>query len=172
METLGCTRGRRMICLGVDIPFGNPSLPASRSEPARIDGCLVDENNIILMLMHVDSDDVFSTGLRRDIRRPALIAKAIAAYQWNNYNRSTRPFVPQLDEMTIHAVVLWRSTPIFYKITVTAALSATIGRGSQRPDVETVVACHKPVCTSNLGMQLVSDRDILLRYYQAFIALL
>ena len=61
---------------------------------------------------------------------PQLIAEAIAAYAVNNKVRQDSLSLPLLPSIPFPAITMIGTSPNFYKITVTAELSAAVQQGT------------------------------------------
>ncbi|KAF9483606.1 hypothetical protein BDN70DRAFT_293031 [Pholiota conissans] len=100
-----------------------------------------------------------------------LIIAAIAAYQEYNLVRRAE-LRPQLDTMIIPGIIMFSSSPSFFKIPVTSELAECVEDG-RFPSTPTIVAGHvpdipKPETRFNDGMMNLDNRRIFLQSFEAF----
>lgn len=93
----------------------------------------MDTNNEILSLLQGDKRLTSMSD-----PEPQVIAGAIAAFALNNLKRGRSLNLPPRDTFMYPALVMVGTTPIFYKIAVTAALSKAVQTGTY-PETETCV---------------------------------
>ena len=104
---------------------------------------------------------------------PQIVVKAIAAYQANNKVRATTLNLPPLSAATFPAISMIGTKLIFYKITVTDALSAFVQQGSYPNKYGTGgarLARYIPVLPQRhgLGMRPLENRVEILACLEAF----
>ncbi|PCH35992.1 hypothetical protein WOLCODRAFT_134036 [Wolfiporia cocos MD-104 SS10] len=123
--------------------------------------CLLDrlQNDILLV---IQEDKRFQPDDPRD-PRPQLIAKAIAAFDYNNRLRV-------MCSIATHLLV--GTMPTFYKIPVTANLMRDVRHGTY-PSEPTIVFAHvpdlpRPHRRYSDGMKPLDNRQAILRCYEAF----
>jgi hypothetical protein len=100
---------------------------------------------------------------------PQVIAEAIAAFAANNKVRVTSLNLAPLAAATFPAITMVGTSPIFYKITVTAQLSTAVQQGTY-PEHETRVLRYIPVFPrrQSLGMRPLENRVEVLACSEAF----
>jgi hypothetical protein len=145
----------------VFIRHGMPFVICMETLVAQTDVCVMDDE--ILLLLQEDK----STNAE-----PQVIAEAIAAFAMNNMTRKylLNPSLQPRDSMTFPALTMQRTTPTFYKITVTSALSMAVQAGIY-PETETRVLRYIPALprrNSWQGMDLLPNRNEILRCLEAF----
>lgn len=95
-------------------------------EPSRLaqtDICLLHHASTILLVVQEDKTELSA----RD-PEPQVIAEAVAAFQMNNRNRA-RLGLEKRDSMSIPAITMVGTRPIFYVVPVTQELSTAVERG-------------------------------------------
>jgi hypothetical protein len=121
-------------------------------------------SSTILLFVHLEQDSTHS----QDHPEPALIAKAIAAFQHNNELRKCRALDP-LDNMTIPCIAMVGTRPSFYKVPVTLQLSDGVNFGKYPSQPTVVTCCALPVPhRMSEGMVVPEYRRTALEYYSAF----
>jgi hypothetical protein len=144
-----------------DIPY----LICGEWRHARTDVCVMDTDEILCLVQedkhHLEPGDP----------HPQLIAEAIAAVQSNNLMRPNLGS-NQLDFKDMTGIVMFGSSPTFFKIPVTRQLMQAVQRG-QLPPTPTVVAMHRPtfprpLCCLTEGMQALDNRRVVLACLEAF----
>jgi len=163
--------------LGYNTPRGRvlrtrkdiPLVICGENRNAITDVCVIDvgQNEEILLLVqedkrHMDNSDP----------EPQLIAEAIAAFAANNQTRQQTFSQPLLDSKIMAGITMKGTTPIFYKIKVTAELVTNVG-GGVYPQAATTVYAHVPdVPRPNRrwaeGMKPLDNRRVILSCYEAF----
>jgi hypothetical protein len=162
LTLLGYVPRTRMTRTRTDIPL----LICGEQRHAKTDVCIVDSDDILLLVQedkrHKESKDP----------EPQLMAEAIAAFQTNNARRmrvlGLEPVVAKL----MPGITLKGSSPIFYKIPVTAALAQAVALGAY-PETPTIVHAHLPVVPRparrlSEGMKPLDNRASILACFQAF----
>jgi hypothetical protein len=100
-----------------------------------------------------------------------VIARAIAAFTHNNKCR-TDLGLPELDHYTFPAIIMYGTTPTFYKIPVTEELRAAVARGvdihhSKMTTLEKFVPDLPEPAQYDLGLQPLANRRYLLSCFEA-----
>ncbi|KAJ7599028.1 hypothetical protein C8J56DRAFT_815343 [Mycena floridula] len=160
LEKLGYATGHRIILTRQVLAF----LICGENRSAQTDVCIIDENDIILLLVQEDKPID-----NPDDPEPQLVAEAIAAFQRNNSVRARELFLPKLDEITFPGITFYGTSPTFYKITVTKALNNAVVTGTF-PATQTIIYRHTPRLPrrNSEGMKPLDNRALLIRYFQAF----
>jgi hypothetical protein len=121
----------------------------------------MDDNEVLLLLQ----EDKQLTSVKDP--EPQVIAAAIAAYAVNNNLkvRVTCLNLPRRPTITFPPITMVSMNLIFYKINVTAELSAAVEQGAY-PAVETRVLRYIPVLPRrrSLGMRPLANRGLLGRF--------
>jgi hypothetical protein len=135
---------------------------------AKLDACIVDCTNDILLLVHEEKAQLAGGGEPH----PQLIAEAIAAFDANNDKRRRIQGLKPFASKVIPGIVMTRAMPTFYKIPVTSNLARAVNSGLF-PDEETIVYAHYPQLPRHYfrfaeGMKALDNRQILLSCYEAF----
>jgi hypothetical protein len=140
-----------------------PFLICGQNSVAQTDICVMNTNQILLLLQ----EDKRSTSMKDP--EPQLIAEAIAAFALNNRKRERDLRLPLLNSIMFPCLTMVGTSPIFYKITVTAALSQAVQSGSF-PEVETRVFRYVPALPrrNSDGMRPLPNRVEILRCLEAF----
>ncbi|KAL1681495.1 hypothetical protein EV122DRAFT_205562 [Schizophyllum commune] len=138
------------------IHYSLPFTCCGKRALAEPDLCLIGPANMVLLvLVH---DKPLSNGLSQD-PEPALMACAIAAFQHNNYVRTSHG-APPLDIMTIPCVAFVGTRPVFYLVPVTLMLSKAAMLGlSPVPNKTEVRRCVTVLPERNGRLQLGADMD-------------
>ncbi|KAH8978016.1 hypothetical protein EDB92DRAFT_1937702 [Lactarius akahatsu] len=123
-----------------------PFLTCGENSVAQIDVCIMDDNEILLLLQ----EDKILTSMEDP--EPQIIAEAIAAFALNNRKRERDPNLPLCNSIMFPCITMAGTMPVFYKITITAALSKT-GTYSE---------------TETRGMRPLPSRLEILRCLEAF----
>ncbi|KAH8992722.1 hypothetical protein EDB92DRAFT_1815857 [Lactarius akahatsu] len=110
----------RIVFIRRAIPF----LTCREDSIAQIDVCIMDDNDILLLLQ----EDKILTSMKDP--EPQVIAEAIAAFALNNRKRERDPNLPPCNSIMFPCITMAGTTPVFYKITITAALSKAEQRGN------------------------------------------
>lgn len=133
--------------------------------PAQAGVCIMDGNNKIVLLVHADE--------LKD-PEPQVIAEAIAAaYEANNLSPGTfgsfHHHRRRRSTITVPAITMHGTYPIFYKVTVTAQLSDAVRNGLY-PSTETRVLRYVPdlPLPYNKGMHFLQNRIEILACMEAF----
>jgi len=149
----------RIIFIRHAIPF----LICGENSNAQTDVCVMDDNEILLLLQ----EDKRLTSMKDP--EPQVIAEAIAAFAMNNMTRERQLNLQPRDIITFPALTMVGTTPAFYKVTVTAALSKAVQTGTY-PEVETCVFRYIPTLPrrSSEGMRPLPNRLEILRCLEAF----
>ncbi|KAF8524621.1 hypothetical protein BU17DRAFT_42813 [Hysterangium stoloniferum] len=128
--------------------------------------CIVDLDDILLLVQedkrHKEPKDP----------EPRLIAKAIAAFQTNNYRRTHILGQAPIVHKVMPGITLKGTSPIFYKIPVTTQLAQSVALGVY-PAAPTVVHAHLPAVARparrlSEGMKPLDNRSTILACYEAF----
>lgn len=100
---------------------------------------------------------------------PQVIAEAIAAFALNNRKRERDLNLPLCNSIMFPCLTMVGTTPVFYKITITAALSRAVQTGSY-PETETRVLRYIPSLPrrNSEGMRPLPNRLEILRCLEAF----
>ena len=140
-----------------------PFLTCGENLTAQTDVCVMDNNDIVLLLQ----ENKRQTSMRDP--EPQVIAEAIAAFSLNNMRRERRLNLPPRDAIMFPCLTMVGTTPVFYKITVTAALSKAVQTGAY-PNTETRVLRYIPAlpCRNSDGMRPLPNRVEILRCLEAF----
>jgi hypothetical protein len=159
LEKLGYDDGDRIIFPRHSLPF----VICGITSQAQTDLCVMDDREILLLLQ----EDKRASSLKDP--EPQVIAEAIAAFAVNNKTRQTSLNLPILNEITFPAITMTGTSPIFYKITITATLSAAVQQGTY-PPMETRVLRYVPVLPRrySLGMRPLANRVEILSCLEAF----
>ena len=162
LESMGYANGRRIIQTQYEYPF---LISGESRLVAHTDVCLLDETNKVLLLAR--RSRMPEEGDLEPDPLPPMVAAAIAAFQY--YNRSVT-----LKEMDVPAIAFYGTWPRFYKIKVTKQLSDSVRFGLY-PAEHIVIPCHipkhSPASMHTMGMLALENRVIVLRYLQAFKAM-
>lgn len=159
LEKLGYDDDDRIIFIRRALPF----LICGVSSFAQTDVCVMDDNEVLLLVQ----EDKRLLSLKDP--EPQVVAEAIAAYALNNKVRVTSLNLPPLPTVTLPAITMVGTNPIFYKITVTAELSTAVQQGTY-PPTETRVFRYIPVLPRrhSLGMRPLENRVEILACLEAF----
>ncbi|KAG8218087.1 hypothetical protein J3R82DRAFT_3598 [Butyriboletus roseoflavus] len=103
---------------------------------------------------------------------PQLIADAIAAFQTNNYRRTRILGQDPIAHKVMPGITLKGTSPIFYKIPITAQLAQSVAL-DMYPATPTVVharlpALARPARRLSEGMKPLDNRATILACYEAF----
>ena len=162
LTLLGYVPRARMLRTRADIPLRI----CGEQCHAKTDVCIVDSDDILLLVQedkrHKESKDP----------EPQLIAEAIAAFQTNNYRRTRVLGQDPIGYKVIPGITLKGTSPIFYKIPITAQLAQSVALGIY-PATPTVVHAHLPAVARparrlSEGMKPLDNRAIILACYEAF----
>jgi len=131
---------------------------------AQTDLCLIQGSSTILLIIQEDK-----TGFSQKDPEAQVIAEAIAAFQHNNLSRD-RAGLDTVESMTIPAITMIGTRPIFYKIPVTQALSDAVARAQYPAFQTTVFKCIvNPLSRHQSdGMEVPEFRQDILKHYNAF----
>ena len=90
---------------------------------------------------------------------PQVIAEAIAAFALNNRKRERELHLPIRNSIMFPCLTMAGTSPVFYKITVTAALNKAVRTGSF-PEIETRVLRYVPALPrgNSEGMRPLPNR--------------
>ncbi|KAI0293452.1 hypothetical protein BC826DRAFT_936201 [Russula brevipes] len=159
LEKLGYDAEDRIIFIRHTLPFvicGTTSL-------AQIDVCIMDDNEILLLLVQEDNR---ATSIKDP--EPQVIAEAIAAFALNNKTQQKYNLQP-CNRAVIPAMTMAGTYPTFYKIPVTTQLSQAIQQGTY-PQTETRILRFSPVLPRriSLGMRPLDNRGEILTCLEAF----
>ncbi|KAH9027595.1 hypothetical protein EDB85DRAFT_2091818 [Lactarius pseudohatsudake] len=159
LKRLGYDDENRIVFIRHAIPF----LICGENSVAETDVCVMDDNEILLLLQE-------GKRLSNMIDpEPQVIADAIATFALNNQKRERQLDLPTRDSIMFPCLTMVGTTPIFYKITVTAALSKAVQTGTY-PETETRVLRYVPVLPrrNGEGMRPLPNRLEILRCLEAF----
>ncbi|KAI9462863.1 hypothetical protein BJY52DRAFT_1255659 [Lactarius psammicola] len=149
----------RIVFIRHAIPF----LICGVNSVAQTDVCILDDNEILLLLQ----EDETLTSMKDP--EPQVIAVAIAAFALNNRKRERNLNLSVCDSIMFPCLTMVGTTPVFYKITITAALSKAVQTGTY-PETETRVLRHIPALPrrNSEGMCPLPNRLEILRCLEAF----
>jgi hypothetical protein len=149
----------RIVFIRHAIPF----LICGETSVAQTDVCVMDDDEILLLLQ----EDKRLTSMKDP--EPQVIAEAIAAFAMNNMTRERRLNLQPRDSITFPALTMVGTTPAFYKVTVTSALSKAVQTGTYL-ETETRVLRYIPALPrrSSEGMRPLPNRLEILRCLEAF----
>ena len=163
LEKLGYDEGDRIIFTRRVLPivFGGVSYTT------QADVCVMDDDDQILLIWQ----NTLIPSLKDP--EPQIVVKAIAAYDADNKVRVTTLNLPPLPTITFPAISMIGTKLIFYKITVTANLSAFVQQGSYPIQYGTSGARlvrYIPVLPQRhgLGMRPLENRVEILACLEAF----
>ncbi|KAK0470241.1 uncharacterized protein EV420DRAFT_100107 [Desarmillaria tabescens] len=160
LSLLGFEERGTVLRLRYSIPF---MICGDDGRVAQTNLCLVQGNTTILLVIQNE------TAIGTKNPEAQVIAEAIAAFQYNNVARDRNGLDP-LDSMTIPAITMISTRPVFYKIPVTQQLSNAIAMAqcpvSKTEIVKCVVAPHS--CRLSEGMEVPEFRQEVLQHYEAF----
>ena len=147
----------------VFIRHAMPFLICGENSVAQTDVCVMDTHEILLLLQ----EEKRSTIMKNP--EPQVIAEAIAAFALNNRRRERDLNLPPRDSIMFPCLTMIGTSPIFYKITVTAALSKAVQTGTF-PEFETRVLRYIPSLPrrNREGMRPLPNRLEILRCLEAF----
>ena len=159
LRSLGYDDENRIVFIRHAIPF----LICGDNSVAQTNVCIMDDNEILLLLQ----EDKRLTSMKDP--EPQVIAEAIAAFALNNRKRERDLNLPPCNSIMFPCLTMVGTTPVFYKITITAALSKAIQTGTY-PETGTHVLCYIPALPrrSSEGMRPLPNRLEILRYLEAF----
>jgi hypothetical protein len=157
LDKLGYASVRRLMTIRQTLPLRICGSTCS----AQTGISIFDEDQLLLMV--VDN----ATGKQNYSEAP-VIAAAIAAFQRNNRTRKDL-HRPLLDEMTIPAITMCGTFPMFYRIKVTTPLNDAV-QGGTFPATATIAYRHIPSVPRRFsyGMKPLDNRRVLLQYFEAF----
>ena len=140
-----------------------PFLICGETSVAQTDVCVMDKDEILLLLQ----EGKRLTSMNDP--EPQVIAEAVAAFAINNMTRERRLNLQPRDSITFPALTMVGTTPIFYKVTVTSALSKAVQTGTY-PETETRVLRYIPALPrrNSEGMRPLPNRLEILRCLVAF----
>ena len=149
----------RIVFIRHAIPF----LICGENSVAQTDVCIMDDNEILLLLQ----EDNKLTSMKDP--EPQVIAEAIAAFALNNRKRERDLNLPSCKSIMFPCLTMVGTTPVFYKITITAALSKAVQTGTY-PEAETRVLRYIPALPrrNSEGMRPLPNRLEILRCLEAF----
>jgi hypothetical protein len=149
----------RIVFIRHAIPF----LICGENSVAQTDVCVMDDNEILLLLQ----EDKRLTSMKDP--EPQVIAEAIAAFALNNRKRERDLNLPLCNSIMFPCLTMVGTTPVFYKIAITAALSRAVQTGSY-PETETRVLRYIPSLPrrNSEGMRPLPNRLEILRCLEAF----
>ena len=147
----------------VFIQHAIPFLICGETSVAQTDVCVMDKDEILLLLQ----EDKRLSSMKDP--EPQVIAEAIAVFAINNMTRERRLNLQPRDSITFPALTMVGTTPIFYKVTVTSALSKAVQTGTY-PETETRVLRYIPALPgrNSEGMRPLPNRLEILRCLEAF----
>lgn len=139
-------------------------LIGGEQKSAQTDVCLVYKHSGVLLLVQEDKAE----GRPVIYGEAQLVAEAIAARQHN----VIRGMIKQSSTEVIPAILMIGTYPVFYRIPISAELDLSIGSLSY-PELETMVTKCSPKVPRHderysEGMRPLDNRDIILRYFEAF----
>ena len=163
LEKLGYDEGDRIIFTRRALPIVFDGV----SYTTQADVCVMDDDDQILLIWQ----NTLIPSLKDP--EPQIVVKAIAVYDANNKVRVTTLNLPPLPTITFPAISMIGTKLIFYKITVTANLSAFVQQGSYPNQYGTSgarLARYIPVLPQRhgLGMRPLENRVEILACLEAF----
>ena len=163
LKSLDYDDENRIVFIRRTIPFFN----YGTNTAAQPDVCIMDDENQILLLLQEDNG--LTNVMNMKDPEPQVIAGAIAAFALNNQKRERDLHLPICDSIMIPCLTMVDSSPIFYKVTITAALSKAVQTGTF-PAFETRVDRYIPTlpCKRSDGMRPLPNRLEILRCLEAF----
>ncbi|CAA7263532.1 unnamed protein product [Cyclocybe aegerita] len=149
----------RIVFIRHAIPF----LICGETLIAQTDVCVIDDDEILLLLQ----EDKRLTSMKDP--EPQVIAEAIAAFAMNNMKRERHLNLQPRDAIMFPALTMIGTTPAWYKVPVTAALSKAVRTGTY-PEIETRVLRYIPALPrrNSEGMRPLPNRLEILRCLEAF----
>ena len=162
LRALGYTGRGRVLRTRKDLPL----VICGETRHAKTDVCLIDDNEILLLVQedkrHMEGSDP----------EPQLIAEAIAAFSANNRTRQQTLALDPIPSKLMAGITMKGTAPIFYKVNVTEELVTSIGGGAF-PETTTKVYAHipalpRPARRWSEGMKPLDNRQIILSCYEAF----
>jgi hypothetical protein len=162
LRALGYNGRGRVLRTRKDLPL----IICGENRHAKTDVCIIDQNEILLLVQE-DKRHMYNAD-----PEPQLIAEAIAAFAVNNQTRQQTLGQPALDSKIMAGITMKGTTPIFYKIKVSAALVTCVGGGAY-PQAATTVYAHIPQIPRpnrrwSEGMKPLDNREVILSCYEAF----
>lgn len=161
LRLLGFEEGGTLLRSRYNIPF---MICGDDRRSVQADLCLIQGTATILLVIQGDK-----TSPSTKDPEAQVIAKAIAAFQYNNAARDRCGLDP-LDSMTIPAITILGTRPIFYKIPVTRELSYAVATAQYPVSKTEVVKCVVAPTSRRLheGMEVPEFRREILQHYEAF----
>ncbi|KAK7059326.1 hypothetical protein R3P38DRAFT_2679091 [Favolaschia claudopus] len=162
LQALGYLPIGRVVRTRKDLPL----VICGEQRHAQTDVCIVDAASILLLVQEdkkqADGGDPI----------PQLVAEAIGAFQSNNLTRVQALGLDPLPAKIIPGITMKGTSPIFFKIPVSAELTAAV-RGGCYPHTPTVIHAHLPTIPRpaerwNEGMKPLDNRAIILSCFEAF----
>ncbi|KAF8800118.1 hypothetical protein BYT27DRAFT_7149116 [Phlegmacium glaucopus] len=149
----------RIIFIQLALPF----VICGENSIAQTNLCIMDNNEILLLLQ----EDKRLSSMENP--EPQLIAEVIAAFARNNMQREHYLHLQPRNTIMFPSLVMVGTTPTFYKIPVTAALSQAVQNGTY-PEIKTQVLRYIPTlpCRNSEGMRPLPNRLEILRCLEAF----
>ena len=138
---------------------------------AETDVCVIDknQNSIVLVVQASQEDKRYMEG----DPIPQLVAKVIAAFQ-HNYHIRQQSGLPPLNNKVMPAIAMIGTSPIFFKVDVSAYLVSAIELGEfPGTPLPTNVEMHvpeipRPPSRFSEGMRLLENRSVILACFEAF----
>ncbi|KAI0299862.1 hypothetical protein BC826DRAFT_993782 [Russula brevipes] len=145
----------------MDIDFFN----CGTKRRTKADVCLFDpfQNDILLLVQ----EDKRASLWDPSSAQARLVIKAVAVFNKNNASREVAG-LPPLAERVMPGIVMVGTTPSFFKIPVTQALSSHIASGTYPPEETNVTFCCPPLPDHGDGMKPLGNRHEILRFFEAF----
>ncbi|KAK0470594.1 hypothetical protein IW261DRAFT_1573028 [Armillaria novae-zelandiae] len=127
---------------------------------AQTDLCLIQGTMTILLVIQED---------KTLVSEAQVIAEAVAAFQYNNTARDHNG-LDLRDSMTIPAIMMISTHPIFYKVPITQELSDAVTTGQYPVSKTEVIKCVVALTSHRLseGMEVPEFRWEVLYHYEAF----
>ncbi|KAI9229344.1 MAG: hypothetical protein DHS80DRAFT_14113 [Piptocephalis tieghemiana] len=154
-ETVG-----RVVCMRKDIRL----LMCGHRTHAKTDVCIIDTNDVLLLIQEDKSRFSTSNAI------PQLVAEAIAAFQHNNFKRVYNDQLDPLNTFTFPCIIMVGSSPVFFKIPVSASLSKAVQHGTY-PSEPTIIERFDPLFglrRRSSGMEPIDNRTRVLKCFKAF----
>ena len=162
LRALGHTTRGRVLRSRKDIPL----IICGENRLAKTDVCVVDQNEILLLVQedkrHLENSDP----------EPQLIAEAIAAFAANNRARQKTLRQPPLDSKVMAGITMQGTAPIFCKIKAATTLVACVA-GGLYPQAVTTVYAHIPSIPRpnrrwSEAVKPLENREVILPCFESF----
>jgi hypothetical protein len=158
LKLLGFNERRVNIATHFNIPFDN----CKDQRDAQTDVCLVHQSIPSILLIVLNEDKSFPGDAE-----PRVIGAAIAAFQYNNWERSHSGY-QELDTMTIPCIIMSGISPTFYLVPVTTKLNNAVMHGTHPTTQTQVMKCLTLLNHTNIGMGDIVYRKLAFKRFLAF----